>query len=52
MVTHVAYRQEQFKRPEECLAAIRTSVELGWQVSEIRGSGRGPFVVVFRMDGP
>jgi hypothetical protein len=47
-VTHVAYEQSWYRKAEDCLRAIRFRTEHGWQVSELRGPDRGPFVVVFR----
>ena len=50
MVTHVAYMQEQYRTPDECLRGIREHVDHGWQISQIRGAQGGPFVVLFRME--
>lgn len=50
MVTHVAYEEYRFRNSEECLAAIRRFVDLGWQISQVRGPADGPFVVLVRKD--
>lgn len=50
MVTHVAYIQSDYRTAEDCLRGIREHVDLGWQISQIRGAQAGPFVVIFRME--
>lgn len=50
MVTHVAYEEYRFRSPGECVTGIRKFVDLGWQISQIRGPSSGPFVVLFRKD--
>ena len=50
-VTRIAYEQSWYRKAEDCLRAIRFRTDQGWQVSEVRGPEKGPFVVIFRQDG-
>lgn len=50
MVTHIAYQEERYPTAERCIAGIRGYVDRGWEISELRGPLRGPFLVVFRME--
>ncbi len=50
VVTRVAYDRRDFRKPTDCLAAIRAYVARGWLVTEIGGPATGPFAVVFRKD--
>ncbi|MEP7216696.1 MAG: hypothetical protein ABI782_10625 [Anaerolineaceae bacterium] len=52
MVKHVSYTQANYTTPEDCVMGIREYVDLGWRVSQIRGTRHGPFAVLFRMDDP
>jgi hypothetical protein len=51
-VIHLLYEPRQYPEVEECLSGIRDHVDRGWQVSEIRGSGKGPYFVLFRREEP
>ncbi|MEP6871806.1 MAG: hypothetical protein ABI939_08155 [Anaerolineaceae bacterium] len=51
MVKHVSYTQANYTTSEDCVSGIREYVDLGWRVSQIRGTRHGPFAVLFRMDG-
>jgi hypothetical protein len=50
MVTHVSYDEVRCRDAATCLNAIRSFVERGWSISQVRGPSGGPFVVVFRKD--
>ena len=50
MVTHVAYIELHAASANECLETIRERIELGWQLSQIRGPRNGPFAMIFRMN--
>ncbi len=50
MVTKVAYDERSYRDADECLNAIREHLEFGWNVVQLRGSGSGPFLVLFRKD--
>lgn len=50
MVTRVAYQEERYPTAERCIAGIRSYVDRGWDVSQLRGPAAGPFLVVFRME--
>lgn len=50
MVIHVAYQEERYPTAERCVAGIRGYVDRGWDVSQLQGPARGPFVVVFRIE--
>jgi hypothetical protein len=50
VVMRVAYEQVSYERPDECVRGIRERIDHGWQITEIRGSQSGPFLVIFRMD--
>lgn len=50
MITHVSHSEERYQTPQSCLAGIRTYLERGWEVRQLRGPQSGPFVVVFRME--
>jgi hypothetical protein len=50
MVTRVAYDERSYRSADECLVAIREHLEVGWNVVQLRGSGAGPFLVLFRKD--
>jgi hypothetical protein len=47
VVAHIAYREERLHDADECLRVISALVLLGWQVSRVSGSGKGPYVVRF-----
>lgn len=49
MVTHLSYTEEQYANATECIAGIRSYIERGWEVLQLRGPRRGPFLVVFRI---
>lgn len=51
VVMRVAYEQVFYQRAGECVRGIRQRVDHGWQITEIRGSHDGPFLVIFRIDG-
>ena len=49
-VIHVSYLHERYESAPDCIDGIRKRIQLGWQVSQIRGPRSGPFVVLFRID--
>ena len=51
MLTKVAYDERTYPNPVVCLGAIRERIQLGWNVVQLRGPDKGPFLVVFRKDG-
>jgi hypothetical protein len=50
MITRVCHSEERYQTPQSCLAGIRTYLERGWEIRQLRGPQTGPFVVVFRME--
>ncbi|MEO8540823.1 MAG: hypothetical protein ABI577_13870 [bacterium] len=49
MVTHLSYIEETYRNAEQCLAGIRSHIEHGWELSQLRGPQHGPYLAVFRM---
>jgi hypothetical protein len=49
MVTHLAYNEERYRTPVDCLNGIRRHLERGWELLQLRGPSPGPFVALFRM---
>lgn len=47
-VTHVAYEQSWYRKAEDCLRAIRFRADQGWQLSDLHGPDKGPYLVIFR----
>lgn len=52
MVTRLSYSEEIYRTAQDCLTGIREYLERGWELSQLEGSGPGPFFVVFRMESP
>ncbi len=50
VIHHVAYQQQSYATPDDCVRGIRDLVALGWNVIELRGGEHGPFLVVCRKD--
>jgi hypothetical protein len=52
VVTHLAYRAEDYDSAAECLAGIRVYLERGWELAEIDAGGGGRrFRCLFRREG-
>ena len=49
-ITHIAYVEERYRDAARCLAGIRARVQWGWSVTQIKGDGNGPFVVIFSVE--
>ena len=49
-VKHVVYEQTSYRHPNDCVTGIRQHIDHGWQITEIRGSHDGPYLVVFRLE--
>jgi len=47
---HVSYIELHFPHAAMCLEEIRVRLDLGWQLTQVRGPRHGPFVLVFRKD--
>lgn len=49
-VWHVAYQEEHYLNAEACMGGIRRRLDLGWNLSQIRGPRNGPFAVIYRKE--
>jgi hypothetical protein len=50
MVTHVSYDEVRCRDAATCVNAIRSFIERGWAISQVRGPSTGPYVVIVRKD--
>ena len=47
---HVSYHEEEYESAEQCLAAMRDFVGLGWGVSYVSGPRGNTYLVRYRLD--
>jgi hypothetical protein len=47
---HLYYLQEHYPDATIGMAGMRYHLEQGWQIAQIRGPSRGPFVVMYQRD--
>lgn len=50
MISHVSYHEIQCSDAIACMTTIREMIDLGWQISQIRGGRNGPYLLIFRKD--
>jgi hypothetical protein len=48
MTQRIYYLEEQYADPLDGIAAIRTHLNHGWQIAQIRGPQHGPFAIVYQ----
>lgn len=50
MARRIWYHQERYTAAEACLQDLARKLERGWQVAQVRGGERGPYLVAFRLE--